>query len=205
MSERIFILPLWIRIWHWLNALLMIILATTGLSLHFADPELPLVPFELAARVHSVTGLMLTALYVFFVIANIVSGNWWQYVPKPGGFGGRILNQVRYYGWGIFRGENPPYHPTSQANFNAMQQIVYWMIMYALMPLLIVTGLIFNWPDFAPKQVMGMDGLIPVAMLHYIVGMLIIAFIIAHIYLGSCGSRVTTHYKMMITGYHEED
>jgi thiosulfate reductase cytochrome b subunit len=50
-----------------------------------------------------------------------------------------------------------------------------------------------------------MDGLIPIAMLHYIVGMLIIAFIIAHMYLGSCGSRVTTHYKMMVTGYHEED
>ena len=27
MSERIFILPLWIRVWHWTNALLMIILA----------------------------------------------------------------------------------------------------------------------------------------------------------------------------------
>lgn len=51
---------------------------------------------------------------------------------------------------------------------------------------------------------MGMDGLIPVAMLHYIVGVFIIAFIIAHIYLGSCGSRVSTHFKMMITGYHEE-
>jgi len=67
-----------------------------------------------------------------------------------------------------------------------------------------VTGLIFNWPDFAPKQIMGMDGLIPVAMLHYIVGVFIIAFTIGHIYLGSCGSRVSTHFKMMITGYHEE-
>jgi thiosulfate reductase cytochrome b subunit len=204
MSERIFILPLWIRVWHWTNALLMIILAITGLSLHFSDPDLPLVPFELAARVHSIGGLALAALYVFFVIANIVTGNWWQYVPKPGGFGERINRQIRYYAWGIFRGEQPPYHPTEQANFNAMQQIVYWLVMYALMPLLIVTGLIFNWPDFAPKQIMGMDGLIPVAMLHYIVGVFIIAFTIGHIYLGSCGSRVSTHFKMMITGYHEE-
>ncbi|MCU7871779.1 MAG: cytochrome b/b6 domain-containing protein [Candidatus Thiodiazotropha sp. (ex Lucinoma borealis)] len=202
--HRVFILPLWIRVWHWTNALLIITLAVTGGSLHFADPDLPLVPFELAAQVHSTAGLILVALYVFFVIANIVSGNWWQYVPKPGAFGEKMMRQTRYYIWGIFHGESPPYPPTADANFNAMQQIIYWLIMYLLMPLLLITGLIFTWPDFAPKQVMGMDGLIPVAVLHYLIGLLIVAFVIAHIYLGSCGAKVKTHYKMMITGWHEE-
>ena len=36
MSERVFILPLWIRIWHWTNALLIIILTVTG---HTALPS----------------------------------------------------------------------------------------------------------------------------------------------------------------------
>ena len=42
-QHRIFIPPLWIRIWHWTNALLIITLAVTGASLHFADPDLTLV------------------------------------------------------------------------------------------------------------------------------------------------------------------
>ena len=141
--HRIFILPLWIRVWHWTNALLNITLAATGASLHFVDPELPLIPFELAAQVHSTAGLLLVALYIFFFIANIVSGNWWQYVPKPGAFGNNIMQHTRYYVWGIFRGDPPPYPPTEKANFNAMQQqIIYWIVMYLLMP---VASFVWTW------------------------------------------------------------
>lgn len=204
MSHRIYLLPVWIRVWHWSNALLIITLTITGASLHFADPNLPLVPFALAAQVHNVAGLTLAGLYAFFVVANIVSGNWWQYVPKPGGFLHRCLRQIRFYAWGIFRGEPHPYPPTHEANFNSLQQIVYWFVMYFFMPLLLITGLIFLWPDFAPKSVFGMDGLLPVAILHYVVGLVIVLFMIAHIYLGTTGVTVTSLFRMMITGWHEE-
>jgi thiosulfate reductase cytochrome b subunit len=204
MSHRVYILPAWIRIWHWTNALLIVTLTMTGASLHFADPALPLVPFELAARVHNTAGLALVALYLVFVVANMISGNWWQYVPKPQGFMERVLRQMRFYLWGIFRGEPHPYPPTAQANFNSLQQIIYWVIMYFFMPLLLLTGLIFMWPDFAPRQVWGMDGLIPVAVLHYLIGLVIVLFMIAHIYLGTTGAKATSLFKMMITGWHEE-
>jgi thiosulfate reductase cytochrome b subunit len=39
MSDRIYLLPVWIRLWHWANALLIITLAITGISLHFADSQ----------------------------------------------------------------------------------------------------------------------------------------------------------------------
>ena len=73
--ERTFLLPLWIRVWHWLNAILMLILIVTGFSLHFADPALLLVGFETSAKLHNIAGLSLVALYVYFLIANIFSGN----------------------------------------------------------------------------------------------------------------------------------
>lgn len=97
MSERIYLLPVWLRLWHWTNALLILTLAVTGYSVHFADPKLSPVPFELAVSVHDVAGVSLVALYAFFVVANIVSGNWWQYVPKPPGILNRCLVQTRYY------------------------------------------------------------------------------------------------------------
>lgn len=77
MTDRIYLLPLWIRIWHWTNALLIITLIVTGVSLHFADAGRTLVEFSLAARIHDIAGISLVVVYTFFVIANIVSGNWW--------------------------------------------------------------------------------------------------------------------------------
>lgn len=203
MSGREYLLPLWLRLWHWTNAALMIVLAVTGASLHFADPELKLVPFSLAARLHDIAGLALVATYVFFVIANIVSGNWWQYVPKPPGVLHRCWVQTRYYMWGIFRGEPHPYPPTKEVNFNALQAVVYWTIMYVAVPVVIVTGLVFFFPALAPSQMFGLDGLLPIALLHYVAGAAVILFMVSHIYLGTMGVRPTSLFRMMITGWHE--
>lgn len=204
MSHRIYLLPLWLRVWHWTNALLIITLAVTGATLHWAGTPVQRIDFAVAARIHDIAGLALTAAYVFFVIANIVSGNWWQYVPKPDGFVHRCLVQIRFYCWGIFRGERHPYPPTKEANFNSLQQIVYWFVMYFFMPIVVVTGLVFLMPQWAPQRMFGVDGLLPVAVLHYLVGLVIVLFMIAHIYLGTTGVTATSLFKMMITGWHEE-
>ncbi|MDP3030646.1 MAG: cytochrome b/b6 domain-containing protein [Rhodocyclaceae bacterium] len=204
MSDRIFLLPLWIRIWHWANALLIITLTVTGVSLHFADPQLPLVEFSLAARIHDIAGIALVALYVFFVIANIVTGNWWQYVPKPPGVMERCVKQARWYAYGIFRGEPHPYRVSEEANFNAMQAIAYWVMMYVVMPVMLITGLIFLIPELAPDRLFGFDGLLPVAILHYLTGAVIIMFMIAHIYLGTTGKTATSMFKTMFTGWYEQ-
>lgn len=203
MSERIYLLPLWIRLWHWSNALLIILLAVTGISLHFADPTLPLVEFSLAARLHQVAGLALVALYSFFVVANIVSGNWWQYVPKPPGVLERCRVQAKWYMIGIFRGDPHPYRVSEEANFNALQAISYWVIMYMIMPVMLLSGLVYLFPDFAPDRVFGLDGLLPVAILHYITGAIIVMFMIVHVYLGTTGATVTSMFKTMINGWHE--
>lgn len=203
MTDRIYLLPFWIRIWHWTNALLIIVLAITGISLHFADPKLPLVEFSLAARIHDVAGLALVALYVFFVIANIVTGNWWQYVPKPPGVMERCVKQARWYMYGIFKGEPHPYRVSEEANFNAMQAIAYWIMMYVVMPVMLITGLLFLYPEFAPDRFAGFDGLLPVAILHYLTGAVIIMFMIAHIYLGTTGKTATSMFKTMVTGWYE--
>jgi thiosulfate reductase cytochrome b subunit len=202
--HRVYLLPLWLRVWHWTNALLIIVLAATGFSLHFAGEGAYLVPFSLAARIHDIAGIALVAAYAFFVIANIVSGNWWQYVPKPPGVMNRVMVQTKFYLWGIFRGEPHPYPPTKEVNFNAMQALMYWAIMYLVMPFVLLTGLVFFFPTLAPDRLFGLDGLLPVATAHYLAGAVIVLFMIAHIYLGTTGNRPTSMFKMMITGWHED-
>lgn len=205
MSERVYLMPLWLRLWHWTNAALIITLAVTGASLHWADPTLPLVEFALAARIHDVAGLALLAAYGFFVVANVVSGNWWQYVPKPPGVLQRCLTQVRWYCWGIFRGEPHPYPVTLQTNFNALQALIYWGVMYLLMPLLLATGVVFMLPQLAPDRIAGFDGLLPVALLHTLLGAAMVMFMVSHIYLGTTGRTVGAMFRTMVTGWHQHD
>jgi len=57
------------------------------------------------------------------VIGNIVFGNSWQYVPKPGGFLKKVRLQTRYYMRDVFLGRPHPFPPALEANFNALQQI----------------------------------------------------------------------------------
>jgi thiosulfate reductase cytochrome b subunit len=203
MTERIYILPLWLRLWHWTNAFLIITLSITGISIHFADPKAPLVEFSLAVRIHSFAGTALLILYGYFVIANAISGNWWQFVPKPPGIVARCWRQVQYYCWGVFKGEPEPFPVTKEENFNALQAVTYWVVMYMVLPVTVVTGFIFLYPQFAPTRVLGMDGLLPIAVVHYVSAAVIMMFAVAHIYLGTMGTKVGSLFKTMITGWHE--
>ena len=203
MTKREYLIAPWIRIWHWSNALLITTLGVTGMSLHFASPELPLVDFALAVRIHNSAGVLLIAAYVFFVIANVVSGNWWQFVPKPPGIFQRILVQARWYAIGIFRDEPHPHEPSPAEHFNALQAITYWKVMYLLMPVILITGLIYLYPEFAPDRLFGFDSLLPIAMIHYLAAVAILLFMLSHIYLGTTGKTVGQMFKMMFTGWHE--
>ena len=202
MSERIYLLPFWLRAWHWTNALLIITLTITGVSLHFAAPGRFLVEFSLAARIHNIAGIVLAIAYAFFFIMNIVSGNGTQYFPRSPVVEG-CIRQARWYIWGIFRGEPHPYEPTEDVKFNPLQSLLYWIIAYMVLPVVIITGLIFFFPTVTPDRVFGLDGLLPVAFLHYVSAAVIVMFLIAHVYLGTTGKTLTSMYKMMVTGWHE--
>ena len=203
MAERDYLISVWIRVWHWTNALLILTLGVTGISLHFVDPTLPLVEFSLSVRIHNVAGVTLIFAYLFFVIANIVSGNWWQFVPKPPFILKRLISQAKWYAFGMFRGEPSPHAPSPEEHFNVLQAVTYWNVMYLLMPVVVVTGLVYLYPEFAPDKLFGFDGLLPVALLHYLSAAAILLFMLSHIYLGTTGKTVGAMFKMMFTGWHE--
>ncbi len=203
MADREYLIARWIRVWHWTNAALIVTLGITGLSLHFAAPGRPLVDFALAVRVHNTAGILLICAYLFFVVANIVSGNWWQFVPKPPGILPRIIKQGRWYAIGIFRGEPHPHEPTKAEHFNALQAVTYWSVMYLLLPVILVSGLVYLYPEFAPETLFGFNGLLPIALVHYLAAVALLLFLLSHIYLGTTGKTVGQMFRMMITGWHE--
>ncbi len=202
-EEGVFLLSLWIRLWHWLNAALIVTLGVTGLSLHFAAPGLPLVDFALSVRIHNAAGVALIVVYLFFFVANIVSGNWRQFVPKLTGIVQRVFAQARWYAIGVFLGEPHVHEPNKEEHFNVLQAITYSSVMYLLVPVMIVSGVIFLYPQFAPDSLFGFDGLLPVALVHYLGAVALLLFLLSHIYLGTTGRTVGQMFKTMITGWHK--
>jgi len=197
------LLPLWLRLWHWASAVLILILVASGLSLHYAHPDALLIPFPVARQMHAVAGIALAACYVGFLVGNAASGNWRQYLACRPGFAARAWVQTRYYLWDIFQGRPQPYPATSEVKFNALQQIVYALVMYLALPVLAGSGLLFMFPEVAPDHVWGVDGLLPIAMTHYVTAFGVVMFVLGHAYLATTGKTPTSLIRTMITGWKE--
>ncbi|MBF0215084.1 MAG: cytochrome b/b6 domain-containing protein, partial [Magnetococcales bacterium] len=75
MKRIVELYPLWIRVWHWSNALSFLVLLATGISLHFAAPGSALIPFDTARMLHNVFGLLMTVGWIAFVVGNLKGEN----------------------------------------------------------------------------------------------------------------------------------
>ena len=72
MAKRLYLYPVWIRLWHILNALLFLALIVTGIALQFAGKGSsdPIIPFDKAVAWHNAAAVILMAFYVCFIIGN---------------------------------------------------------------------------------------------------------------------------------------
>jgi thiosulfate reductase cytochrome b subunit len=197
-----YVYDLHVRLWHWLNAVLFIVLIVTGFSLHFAG--LPgTLDFAASVRVHDIAGWMLVANYGVFVVMAIITGNIKQYIPNPRGLIVRWWLQGRFYLWGIFRGEAHPFRVTRSQRFNPLQQAAYLPLMYIMMPLLILSGVWMFFPELTPETILGYPGRWLTASVHYVLAFGFAVFLVVHIYLSTTGDHVLSLVKGMFTGYHE--
>ncbi len=202
MASRIYLYPGWLRVWHWTNALLFLLLILSGASMHYAQPGGLLIPFETAVSMHNICGITLSFMYLFFVLGSLISGNIKQYIPNPRGILVRLFNQAKYYLFGIFVGAPHPTHATLEEKFNALQQITYLQIMYGLVPIIIVSGWALLFPELAPEKFLGAGGIWPMAILHSVMGFFGALFMMGHFYLATTGDTVLANFKGMLTGWH---
>ncbi|MGB9702447.1 MAG: cytochrome b/b6 domain-containing protein [Candidatus Kapaibacteriota bacterium] len=200
--HKIYLYPLWLRIWHIINATLFILLILTGVSLHFSADNALLFPFQISVLTHNISGILLTLNYIYFFTFNLISGNYKYYIPKLKGLKKRILLQAKYYLLGIFNQEPHPFSVNEDSKFNPLQQLGYLSIMYLLLPIIVISGWALMFPEYAPDNFFGMGGVWPMALLHTITGFALILFLFVHIYLGTTGHTVGELYKTIITGWH---
>jgi len=207
MEHKMYLYPKWIRAWHITNALMFIILIITGISMQYTDKENSsyVVGFAMAVKWHNFTALILTANYVIFIIGNAFAGNGKYYKVKRENFISDLMKQMKYYAFGMFRGEKHPFPVTLERKFNPLQKFSYVLAMYLGMPLLIISGIVLLFPEIALDSVMGMSGLVLNDVLHIATGFFLSIFMIIHIYTCTLGAKPTSLFKGMITGFHESE
>ena len=87
-----YLYPVWIRIWHLLNAVLFLVLLVTGLIIYFNGAG-----HAGAIKWHNAAAVALLADYVLFIAGNALSGNGKYYRPGKKNFMGDLVIQSRYY------------------------------------------------------------------------------------------------------------
>lgn len=206
MAKRFYLYPIWIRLWHWINAVLFIILILTGISMMYAttDERYMVFSFEAAVSWHNVAAFLLVANFVFYVLGNMITGNGKYYRIKKKNFFSKLVKQALFYGYGMFKGEEHPFPVTERRKFNPLQKISYVLAMYVGMPLVIISGFGLLFPEILVGQFLGVSGLVYTSLLHVTMGFILSIFMVIHIYTCTLGEKPITLFKSMINGYHEE-
>ncbi len=204
-KHKLYLYPVWLRIWHSINALCIIALIITGLSMQYGSLNYPLLSFKTAVSLHNITATVVTLSYILFFIGNFLSDNGMQYRFKIKGLLGRLLKQGKYYLTGYFKGEPKPFPISTESKFNPLQRTSYAIAMYILMPIVIITGIALFYPNLIIERVYIYSGIQLTALLHSAVGFFVSVFLIIHLYVASIGKHPLRNFKSIITGYHESE
>ena len=182
------------RFWHWLQTILILLLLVTGLEIH---GSIRLFGFKAAAEIHNFAGITWLIAFCFFVFWLFTTGQWRQYVPTTK----KMLAVINYYLYGIFRGQPHPFPKRKETRHNPLQRLVYLLLAALLLPIQMITGLLFwnynSWEAWG----LGWLSLYVVATIHLAVAFAILAFIIVHVYMITTGHTILAHTRAMITGW----
>jgi thiosulfate reductase cytochrome b subunit len=203
-SKRLYLYPIWIRLWHATNALMFLLLVATGISLHYASVDSSLIPFQVSVVIHNFCAIILTINFGVFVIGNMISGNGMFYRKWRKNLWPKLWKQFVFYAVGIFKGEPHPFPITKKQKFNPLQKVSYVFAMYFGMPLLIISGIGLMFPEKISNTIFNISGLLFYDVLHIVVGFVLSIFLVIHLYTCTLGDKPGTLFKSMVNGYHEE-
>lgn len=196
--KRVYIFKGFERFWHWAQALLIIMMAVTGFEIH---GTYSLLGYKAADFWHTTFAWTLIGLWIFAIFWHFTTGEWRHYIPTTD----KLMDVVKFYSMGIFKGEHHPYKPTQVRKHNPLQLLAYLGFKLFMAPLIWITGLLYmfynDWEAFG----LGWLDLSLVATLHTIGAFFLLIFLVGHMYLITTGHTVFAHMKAMITGWDEQE
>ncbi|MCX7173476.1 MAG: cytochrome b/b6 domain-containing protein [Proteobacteria bacterium] len=204
--EKIYVHPLPVRIWHWINALSFILMILTGIQIRYIG-VVNLMPFKAAVDWHNWIGFVLIGNFFIWFLFYLFSDKIKVYHPElsPMKHFRDSFRQMKYYGYGIFKGDPNPHHVSVYHKFNPMQSMTYQIIMLLIVPIQFFTGILLWDVERFQASVNFFGGVRVVDTVHVLAFIFFVAFIFIHPYLASLGHTPSAHFKAMFTGYEEID
>jgi len=187
------------RFWHWMQAALIILLGVTGFEIHGA---LHFFGFRQAVVLHNTFAISFLVLIVFAIFWHFSTGQWRQYLQTKA----NLRAQINYYIFGIFHGAPHPTKKHVLSKLNPLQKLVYAGLKVLVIPIMAVSGLLYmfyRYPQRYEVIALNVSGLKTIALIHTLGAFALVCFFIAHLYLISTGTTVTSNLKAMITGYED--
>lgn len=187
------------RFWHWSQASLIIFLAVTGFEVH---GSYSIFGFEKAAEFHRTASWLLIGLIIFAIFWHITTGEWKQYIPTTK----QLKDQVIFYISGIFKGEHHPTQKTELSKLNPLQRLVYLGFKIILIPITVGSGIFYMlYKTFDQNNLIVIEDypLASIAFWHTLGAILLMIFLVVHVYMTTTGKTPTSNINAMITGYEE--
>jgi thiosulfate reductase cytochrome b subunit len=200
----IYVHPLPVRIWHWVNAVGFVAMIVTGIQIRYAG-LIDMMSFKTAVNWHNWIGFILIGNFFVWLLFYLFSDKIKVYHPElsPTKHFRASFRQLQYYGYGIFRGDPNPHHVSAYRKFNPMQSMLYQVMMMLIVPVQFYTGiLLWDVKRFSGAVDM-LGGVRVVDTVHVLIFIFFTSYILIHAYLGTLGHTPTAHFKEMFTGYLE--
>jgi len=200
--KKIFLHPLPIRIWHWINAGLIVFLIITGIQLRF--PWVSLFQYGHAVYLHKVAGYILVGSFFYWFAYYLIAGGFNKHYMFHKRDMKGTMGQASYYALSMFKGGKSPFTPSTNERFNPLQKIAYLSVMLVLTPVILFTGILFSDIVYFFNFINYIGGVRILDALHVATGYAFLLYLIVHLYMSTLGYRIISHIKAMITGYGEE-
>jgi thiosulfate reductase cytochrome b subunit len=197
--KKVYIYKAYERFWHWSQAFLVFFLAFTGFEIH---GSFVFFGYQNAVTYHNMAAIIFLVLIAFTIFWHFATGEWKQYKPTLK----NIKVQIQYYITGIFKQAPHPTRKTELSKLNPLQKLVYFGLKVFLIPILSLSGLFYMFYRYQQNgqiKSLNIDGLGGIASIHTLAALLMIAFVIVHLYLITTGTSVFSNLKAMLTGYEE--
>jgi thiosulfate reductase cytochrome b subunit len=201
-TKKVYMYGAYERLWHWTMAAGVIILALTGLEIHYAG-SFRLFGLEAAVSIHNVLAAILVVNAVLSLFFHLATGEIKQFFRFNRKFIHETLVQGFYYIHDIFKRAPHPINKTTERKLNPLQQLTYIGLLNVLLPFQVITGILIwgvgRWPAVSTK----LGGLTFLAPIHNLGAWLFLSFLVVHIYLTTTGHTVFANIKAMVTGYDD--
>ncbi|OGU32947.1 MAG: cytochrome B [Ignavibacteria bacterium GWA2_35_9] len=202
MKKQVYIYKAFERFWHWTQAILILFLAATGFEIH---GSIKFFGYQNAVEYHNIAAYSFIVLIIFAIFWHFTTGEWKQYLPTLK----NIKAQIDFYLAGIFRNAPHPTKRTVLSKLNPLQRLVYLGLKILVIPVMVISGLLYMFYRYPQKdggiEVLNINSIEPIALLHTLGAFLLIAFLITHLYLITTGTTITSNLKAMITGFEETE